>query len=266
MRYQLRDKEPTNLKIGQEMAIKVDRNMQASGKSNLPDFTRGNTSKQRELKDKTIASDSKASSSDPLKELTEMKELVKAMQASHAAQLNAMQTRLISMERSQVNKFQPRQNNEKCQKKGPPQDQRPPNQLEAMNVVQQETPPFCRACEEFHEESTCPVFCQINQQGFLGSNNYVGFSGRPDFINNTYTITKDQGKQNKELSKKKEDLKMDNVTRLYGEKPSPEQILEMERYKGVTYQRKGNDNLSTQQQNIPKVVAPTEDLGLDLGN
>jgi len=200
MGYQLRDKEPTNLKISQEMAINIDRNVQASGKSNLSGFTRGNTSKQQEPKDKTVASDSKASSSDPLKELTEMKELVNSMEQIHVAQLNAMQTRLISMERSQVNRFKPRQNNEKWKNKGPPQDHRPPNQLEVMNVVQQETPPFCRACEAFHEESTCLVFCQINQQGFLGSNNYVGFSGRPDFINNTYNVTKDQSNQNKELS------------------------------------------------------------------
>jgi hypothetical protein len=50
-------------------------------------------------------------------------------------------------------------------RKGPPQDQRPPNQLESNNVVNEEAPPFCRACEDFHEESTCPIFCQINEQG-----------------------------------------------------------------------------------------------------
>jgi hypothetical protein len=64
-------------------------------------------------------------------------------------------------------------------------------------------------------------FAQINEQGFLGSNNYVGYSRHPDFINNvnkTYTVTKDQWKQNKELSKKKEDLKIDNVTRLLSTK------------------------------------------------
>ena len=44
--------------------------MQASDKSNLPSFTRGSTSKQHEPKDKIVASDSKASSSDPLKDLT----------------------------------------------------------------------------------------------------------------------------------------------------------------------------------------------------
>jgi hypothetical protein len=45
MRYQIRDKEPTTLKIAQEMVINIDRNMQASSKSNLLGFTRGNTSK-----------------------------------------------------------------------------------------------------------------------------------------------------------------------------------------------------------------------------
>jgi len=34
-------------------------------------------------------------------------------------------------------------------------------------MVQQEASPFCRACEEFHEESTCPVLCLINEKGFL---------------------------------------------------------------------------------------------------
>jgi hypothetical protein len=112
-------------------------------------------------------------------------------------------------------------------------------------MVQQEAHLFYRDCEEFHKESTCLVSFQINEQGFLGTINFVGYSGCLDFINNvnkTYIVTKDQWKQNKELSKKKEDLKIDNVTRLYGEKPTLEQILEMARYKGLTYQRKGNDN------------------------
>ena len=39
MRYQLRDKEPTNLKASQALAIKTDANMQASGKSNFSGFT-----------------------------------------------------------------------------------------------------------------------------------------------------------------------------------------------------------------------------------
>jgi hypothetical protein len=52
MRYQLRDKEPTNLKAAQETTIKIDKNMQALGKSNLPGFIRGSSCRQTESKEK----------------------------------------------------------------------------------------------------------------------------------------------------------------------------------------------------------------------
>jgi hypothetical protein len=54
MRYQLRDKEPTDLKIAQETAIKIDKNMQTSGKSNLPGFTRGSSSRQLDPKENGV--------------------------------------------------------------------------------------------------------------------------------------------------------------------------------------------------------------------
>ena len=88
------------------------------------------------------------------------------------------------MERSQNNRFQPRPNNDRWQRKGLPQDQRPPNQLESNNVVYEEAPPFCRACEDFHEESTCPIFCQINEQGIPQTSNYVGQPRNANHINN----------------------------------------------------------------------------------
>jgi hypothetical protein len=87
--------------------------------------------------------------------------MIKAMESNHATQLNAMQNRLIAMERNNANRFQPRKNNEKWQKKGHPQDQRPPNQLDSTNIVNDEAPPFCRACEDFHEESTCQCFVKL---------------------------------------------------------------------------------------------------------
>ena len=40
IRYQLRDKEPTTLKDAQKYAIKIDKNMQDSRKSNIPSFSR----------------------------------------------------------------------------------------------------------------------------------------------------------------------------------------------------------------------------------
>ena len=46
--YQLRDKEPADLKTAQELAEKIEKNMQSSGKSNIPGYTRGNTSYNKE--------------------------------------------------------------------------------------------------------------------------------------------------------------------------------------------------------------------------
>jgi hypothetical protein len=57
------------------------------------------------------------------------------------------------------------------------------------------------------------------------------------------------------------------VTKLHGEKPTPKKILEMARYKGVTYQKKGNDNSSKSYQNIPKAITPPNaDLSVDLSS
>ena len=59
----------------------------------------------------------------------------------------------------------------------------------------------------------------------------------------------------------------DNTTGLHGKKPTTEQILEMAGHKGVTYQRRGNDNTNKSYQNIPKVISPLiVDLIIDLGN
>jgi hypothetical protein len=60
---------------------------------------------------------------------------------------------------------------------------------------------------------------------------------------------------------------LDNLTKFYGEKPTPEQILEMTKYKGVMHQRKGNDNSNKSYQNIPKAITtPNADLSIDLGS
>ena len=52
IRYQLRDKEPVDLKDAQKKAIKIDKNMQTYGKYNLLGFTRGASSKKIEDKKK----------------------------------------------------------------------------------------------------------------------------------------------------------------------------------------------------------------------
>ena len=56
MRYQLRDREPTTLHGAMETAKKIDKNMQASGKSNLPGFSRNSVSisKSHDSKGKAV--------------------------------------------------------------------------------------------------------------------------------------------------------------------------------------------------------------------
>ena len=60
----------------------------------------------------------------------------------------------------------------------------------------------------------------------------------------------------------------DNVTKLYGHKPTSEQILEMDRHKGIVYKRKGREDASKSQANFPKVTSPIPitNLSIDLGS
>jgi hypothetical protein len=52
IKYHLRDKEPPNLKAAQDIAIKIDKNMQVSEKSSLPRFNRGSSSRQTKTMNK----------------------------------------------------------------------------------------------------------------------------------------------------------------------------------------------------------------------
>lgn len=98
-------------------------------------------------------------------------------------------------------------------------------------------------------------------------NNFVGFPHHQEFINNvgkTYSITLDQMKGVKEKS-----LKAKIVTKLYGEKLTHEEVFEIasNRYKSLTYQRKGNEVQIKVNQEIPKVIpSSSEDLNVDLGS
>ena len=91
MQYQIRDKEPTTLLQAQELAVKIDRNMQSSGESNLPGYSRSSTHlKSNEHKEE-----------DPYqKQLMEMKERLERMEDKHLAQMKEMQNKVISMKRA----------------------------------------------------------------------------------------------------------------------------------------------------------------------
>jgi len=147
------------------------------------------------------------------------------MEANHSTQLSAMQNKLIAMERAQNNTFQPRPNNERWKRKSPPRDQRLPNQLESTNLVNEEDPPFYRDFENFHEESTYPVFCQVDEQGFPESSNFVGYRRRIEHINNVrkpHNLSTGHWIQMKENSEDSNKVieEYDNATRLFGKKPT----------------------------------------------
>jgi hypothetical protein len=99
----------------------------------------------------------------------------------------------------------------------------------------------------------------------------MGFSRHSNFINNvgkTHLVSMDHWMQIKERSENAKDVikEYDNATKVFGKTPTPGQILEMERYKGVTYQRKGNEDTTKTDQNIPKAITPpTSELNIDLG-
>ena len=113
MRYQLRDKEPTTLQGVMQTAEKIDRNMQASGKSNLPRFSRSSVSisKSHDSKGKAVEPKDKDQTKDSIKEI---KKLMKQMMVNHTSQLNAFQNRLMTMEKTHIAQnqriFQPRPN------------------------------------------------------------------------------------------------------------------------------------------------------------
>ena len=147
MQYQLKDKDSNTLLISQEMAVKTDRNMQFSGKSNIPRYTRAIIPpKQQEIRIKDSTSHMQETYD---KKWKEMNDRMEALQADYAK----MQNRVINVERARTsqNNFPPKGN--WVQKKAL-QDKRPPNQLDPINMVE-EVIPYCRACEALHEESVC---------------------------------------------------------------------------------------------------------------
>jgi ribonuclease HI len=273
MRYALRDKEPQDLDAAQRIAMRVDQNLLEARKSNIPGFTRGpspkvNEEKKKEPKDQGSSSDNM----DKLAQLIKQMEINQANQAKeHATQMNAIQNRLIAMERNQGNRPPQRQNDRWPRRpphndQRPPQiEQRPPNPFESTNLVEHQSIPYCRPCGEFHEESTCPVFLEDcyseygNEQINMCGRNYYG--GMYDWMKNY-----DHGSYGNFMSGN-----VDKATEKYGPKPTPQQIAEMAKYKGYTYQRSGNKDKG--QTSAPK-VSPTfpksnepinVDLNIDLG-
>jgi hypothetical protein len=232
MRYALRDKDPQTLSEAQEMAVRIEKNMLEARKSNIPGFNRGSSSKVNE--DKKKRDEGQTSSSDGIKELTE---LIKQLDMKHDNQINALQNRLITVERSQGNNRQQHKPNDKWQRRPPQNDQRPPNPFETTNLVDHRPMPYCRPCGEFHEESTCLVFLeecnneyedQGNEQVNMCNDRYYG--NHFDCLDVT-----DYGSYGNFMSGV-----VDKATEKYGPKPTPHQVAEMAHFRGITYHRKEN--------------------------
>ena len=94
LRYPLRDKEPIDLKTAQELAEKIEENMQSSSKSHSPDHTRGNNSFNKETKGKAVELEENGTSKYPMENMADMiKNLVTSknqQMSNHATQLNHM--------------------------------------------------------------------------------------------------------------------------------------------------------------------------------
>ena len=177
LRYQLRDKEPADLKTAQDLAEKIERNMQSSGKSNIPGYTRGNTSYNEE-KGKAYELEEKTTSKDPMEKIASMLEKVVTNQDEF---MTKMQNRMVTWERNnEPRNFQPKQN-QVYQKKFPQQEPRIPNQLDSTNLVD-EVIPWCRPCEQFHPESTCYIANRIIENGMAEVSNQETNSSKPDHI------------------------------------------------------------------------------------
>jgi hypothetical protein len=261
MRYALRDKDPQTLGATQATIVRIEQNMLEARKSNIPAFTRGSSSKVNEEKKKK--DEGQGSSSDRIKELTQ---LIKQMEVNHANKINALQNRLITMERAQNNRQQHRPN-DKWPKRPLQNDQRPPNPFESTNLVDHRSIPYCRPCGELHEESTCLVFLeecdndygnQGNEQINMCGERYYG--SRYDWMD-----VDDRGSSGNFMNN------VDKAIKKYGPKPTPQQVAEMAKYRGITYQRNGNKSQDKGQTSIPKVspsksnVPINTDLNIDLG-
>ena len=74
------------------MAVKIDRNMQSLGESNLPGYSRSSTPlKSNEHKEEDSYK----------KQMMEMKERFERMEDKHLAQMKEMQNKVMNMEKAQ---------------------------------------------------------------------------------------------------------------------------------------------------------------------
>ena len=130
--------------------------MQASRKSNVLGFSKDSPPKS----DKVKKVENQEHQGDSIKELAR---LIKQMEEVYINQLSAMHNKIVAMEKDKGNNHKPNDRWQKGLPKGPPyqEQERPPEPMEANNWFDDPVIPYCRACDDSHEEGTCPIFFQI---------------------------------------------------------------------------------------------------------
>lgn len=268
--YELRRSKPGDYKASQITAEELEKDKKASGKSEIPGFDRS-VVKLKEPKGKE-----KEAKEEPMQKLLKKLESMELNQArmivDHAKEITTLQSRLIQMERAQMQNHQPRgQNNNNnrnnWQKKGQSSEQRPPHPLETNNLVEK-TPPYCRACDKLQEEATCPIVKRIMHHEMLGTSNQINVVGKE------YHLSQENWEEVKGNSQPISPFassysinnfgqETDVLLKLFGEKPPPERILEIAKDKGLSYQRRNqNDNLvNSRDLNFRSASSMNIDLG-----
>lgn len=165
--YELRRAKTNDYKVAQVLAEEIEKDKKGYGKIEISGFDEG-PSKSKE---------SNESDDDPMQKLESMELNQTKLISNHAKEMSAMQARLVQMERSQAQSFQPRNNNNVWHKKGPSNEQRPPNPLEFANILD-EAPPYCRACDALHEDATCHVVKRIIDSRMAGAGNQINVVGK----------------------------------------------------------------------------------------
>ena len=158
------------------------------------------------------------------------------------------------MERAQTSQknFPPKGN--WVQKKAP-QKKRTPNHLDSTNMVE-EVIPYCRPCEALHEESTYNMARQILEHGILESSDSEEYSRDPQYVNTIgqlHLVTIETQSQAREYNQQ-----LYNLTKNFGAKPTTEQIKEMPKFRGLTYQRRDSPRTSKSKQCPLKVTTPPD--------
>ena len=109
-----------------------------------------------------------------------------------------------------------------------------------------EAPPYCRACDALHEEATCPIVERIINNRMFGASNQINVVGKEFSLSMEDWMEVKENSQDVRPSTSSHsinnfDHERDLITELFGEKPSPDQVLEIAKDKGLTYQRRDKE-------------------------